>query len=86
MNNKRNGVEEEPLMIWTIEDITNYFYKQSDFIYSHGAFWRLAVSFFRKQTNCFKVDINIINSPFDIKKAKEYFKKHEFGVPANLDI
>ena len=27
-----------------------------------------------------------MNSPFDTKKAKEYYRKYEFGVPANLDV
>ena len=27
-----------------------------------------------------------MNSPFDIKRAKEYFKKHELAVPANLEL
>jgi UDP-N-acetylglucosamine pyrophosphorylase len=26
-----------------------------------------------------------MNSPFDTKQTKEYFKKNEFGVPSNLD-
>ncbi len=27
-----------------------------------------------------------MNSPFDIKRAKGYYKKHELSVPANLDV
>ena len=27
-----------------------------------------------------------MNSPYDLKQAKEYFKKHDFSVPANLDV
>lgn len=27
-----------------------------------------------------------MNSPFDIKRAKGYYKKHELSVPANLDL
>ena len=26
-----------------------------------------------------------MNSPFDIKQAKEYFKKNEYEVPSNLE-
>lgn len=76
----------EPLLVWSVDSLTNYFYKQSDSIHIQGAHWRLALSYFKKQSTCLKVDIKIMNSPFDIKKAKEYYKKHEYGVPSNLDV
>lgn len=80
------GILREPLLVWSVNNLTNYFYKQSESIYISGSHWRLALSYFKKQSTCLKVDIKIMNSPFDIKKAKEYYKKHEFGVPANLDV
>ena len=33
-----------------------------------------------------KVDIKIMNSPFDTKNAKDYFNKSSLAVPANLDV
>ena len=80
------NVRKEPLLVWSVNNLTNYFYKQSDSIQIEGAHWRLALSYFKKQSTCLKVDIKIMNSPYDLKQAKEYFKKHDFSVPANLDV
>jgi len=74
------------MLVWSVHNLTNYFYKQSDSIQIEGAHWRLALSYFKKQSTCLKVDFKIMNSPFDTRQAKEYFKKHEFSVPANLDV
>ena len=38
----------QPLLIWTVNNITNYFYKQSDSISLCGAVWRIALSYFKK--------------------------------------
>jgi len=46
----------------------------------------MALSYFKKQSTCLKVDIKIMNSPLDTKQAKEYFKKQELHVPSNLDV
>ena len=43
------------------------------------------MSYFKKQSTCLKVEIKIMNSPFDIKGSKEYYRKHDFAVPSNLD-
>ena len=83
---KQQKPSTEPLLVWSVHNLTNYFYKQSDSIHIQGAHWRLALSFFKKQSTCLKVDIKIMNSPFDIKQAKEYYKKHEYAVPSNLDV
>jgi len=32
-----------------------------------------------------KLEIKLLNNPFDIKKAKNYFKKKDFEVPSNLE-
>ena len=75
----------QPLLIWTVNNITNYFYKQSDSISLCGAVWRIALSYFKKQETCLKVELKIMNNPYDVKTAKDYFKKNEFELPANLD-
>lgn len=85
LENEKRNVHREPLLVWSVDNLTNYFYKQSDSIHIQGAFWRLALSYFKKQSNCLKVDFKIMNSPFDIKKAKEYYKKSEYSVASNLD-
>ena len=38
----------EPMLVWTVQNLTNYFYKQSDSIHIEGAHWRLALSYFKK--------------------------------------
>jgi len=32
-----------------------------------------------------KLEIKLVNNPFDIKNNKSYFNKREFEVPSNLD-
>ena len=81
-----NTAQSDNLLTWSVSNLTNYFYKQSDSIHIQGAAWRLALSYFKKQSTCLKVELKIMNSPFDIKKSKEYFKKNESSVPANLDL
>jgi len=76
----------EPLLTWSVSGLTNYFYKQSNAVQIQSAQWRLALSYFKKQSTCLKVEIKIMNSPFDIKQSKEYFKKNELSVPANLEL
>jgi len=38
----------EPMLVWSVHNLTNYFYKQSDSIQIEGAHWRLALSYFKK--------------------------------------
>lgn len=32
-----------------------------------------------------KIEIKLLNNPYDVKEAKNYFKKGEFDLPSNLD-
>ena len=43
------------------------------------------MSYFTRVRSQLKVEIKIINNPFDTKQSKEYFKKNEYSVPSNLD-
>ena len=74
-----------PLLTWSVSNLTNCFYKQSSTFQIQEAQWRLAVSYFKAEDPALKVEIKLINNPFDIKNNKSYFKKKEFEVPSNLD-
>jgi hypothetical protein len=37
--------------------------------------WRLALSYIQKQNTGLRVEIKLLNNPFDVKQAKNYFKK-----------
>ena len=52
----------------------------------NGAYWRMSLSYFKKQSTCLKVDLKIMNNPYDIRKAKDFFKKRDFNVPSNQDV
>jgi hypothetical protein len=43
------------------------------------------VSYFKAEDPDLKLEIKLVNNPFDIKSNKSYFKKREFEVPSNLD-
>lgn len=72
-------------MTWTVPGLNNCFYKQSSIFQIQNAQWRLAVSFFKAEDPALKLEIKLVNNPFDIKNNKSYFKKREFEVPSNLD-
>jgi hypothetical protein len=43
------------------------------------------VSFFRAEDPDLKLEIKLINNPFDIKQNKNFFRKRDFEVPSNLE-
>lgn len=81
----RHQFEREPLLTWSVKGISNGFYKQSDTIMMLDAQWRLALSYIQKQNTGLRVEIKLLNNPYDIKHAKNYFKKQDFELPSNLD-
>lgn len=49
LNEVRTGqLIREPILTWQVNNLTNYFYKQSDSVQIEGAHWRLALSYFKK--------------------------------------
>lgn len=81
----RETKEVYPHLTWTVNGLNNCFYKQSSIFKIQGVQWRLAVSYFRAEDADLKLEIKLVNNPFDIKNNKSYFKKREFEVPSNLD-
>lgn len=45
----------------------------------------MAVSYFKAEDPALKIELKLINNPFDIKQNKNYFRKKDFEVPSNLD-
>lgn len=43
------------------------------------------MSFFRAEDPDLKLEIKLINNPFDIKQNKNFFRKRDFEVPSNLE-
>lgn len=43
------------------------------------------MSYFKAEDPALKVEIKLINNPFDIKQNKNFFRKKDFEVPSNLD-
>lgn len=43
------------------------------------------MSYFKVEDPSLKVEIKLINNPFDIKQNKNFFKKKEFELPSNQD-
>lgn len=72
-------------MTWSVANISQCFYKQSDNIMLLDAEWRLALSYFQGQNTGLRVEIKLLNNPYDVKKSKDFFKKSEFEVPSNLE-
>jgi hypothetical protein len=68
-----------------VNSLTNCFYKQSGTFQIEKAQWRLAVSYFKAEDPDLKIEIKLINNPFDIKQNKSFYKKKEFEVPSNLE-
>lgn len=79
------GEQRQPILTWNVQSLSNCFYKQSDTFSVEGAQWRLAASFFKQEDPDLSIQIRLVNNPFDVNKAKEYFNKKEFVVPSNLD-
>jgi hypothetical protein len=81
----RKHYKREPLLTWSVKNISLCFYKQSDTIQLLDAQWRLALSYFQKENTGLRVEIKLLNNPYDIKQAKNYFKKQDFELPSHLD-
>lgn len=74
-----------PILTWTVANLTNCFYKQSDTFQIEGAQWRLAVSYFKQDDPALKVEMKLINNPYDVKQNKSFFKQKDFDLPCNRD-
>jgi len=74
-----------PMLTWTVANLTSCFYKQSDTFQIEGAQWRLAVSYFKQEDPALKVEIKLINNPYDLKQSKSYFKQKDFDLACNRE-
>lgn len=73
------------MLTWTVENLSQRFYRQSETISLLDAQWRFALSYFKDNDKGLRVEIKLMNNPYDVKQAKEYWKKSEFDLPSNLD-
>ena len=80
----RQNHRQQPLLTWSVTNLTDVFYKQSGIFQVEQAQWRLAVSHFKDEDPGLKIEIKLINNPFDIPQSKNYFKKKDFEVPSHM--
>ena len=72
-------------MTWSTNYLTTCFFKQSPVFKIGESQWRLFVSFMKANDPDLRVEIKLVNNPYDIKQNKQYFKKKDFELPSNLD-
>ena len=81
----RQEKEQQPLLTWTVNQLSTCFYKQSDTFQIQKAQWRLAAAFFEAEDPGLKVEVKLINNPFSLKHNREYYNKKQFEVPSNQE-
>jgi len=60
--------------------------KNDDPFIHQNLVWKMGVTYNRSREATLNINLNIVNNPFQDKKAKIYFKKNEFFLPSNLQL